>query len=75
MNPSNSTWIYSKLEHICGVILSLYALIIDVPIFENQIVVYIIRGIIAIVLGFLGALGANLYKILGTKLSKKKVKK
>ena len=57
-------WIYAKLEYIIGAIGGTTVLALDIPHF-------ILKIIMAIILGAAGALGSHLFKVLATKLKRK----
>lgn len=59
-----TAWIYSHLEKIFGFLSGLSVITLDIPD-------TILKLLLAVVLGFLGATGAGLYKILEAKLKKK----
>lgn len=59
-----TNWIYAKLEHIIGMLSGLSVIALDIPHI-------ILKLVLAVVLGFLGAAGAALWKYLEKKLKKK----
>ena len=59
-----SNWIHAHLEYVTGGVSGLAVIAIDVP---NLI----LKLVLAVVLGFLGALGAGIWKWLEKKLKKK----
>lgn len=64
MRPLITNWIHSHLEYVTGSVTATGAVLVNTPH-------WIIQAILAIVLGFLGAMGAGLYKMLEKKLKKK----
>lgn len=71
---SISTWIYAKLEWISGVVTSIItgtATILSEPP-QESITTYLIKAVLVVVFGFLGAAGAWLWKELEKRLKKKK---
>lgn len=71
---SITTWIYSKLETVCGFLSGSFTLVLTVPSHENEILTYTIRLVLAVVFGFLGAMGAALWKYLEKQYTKRKKK-
>lgn len=61
-----TNWIHANLEYVTGSVSGISAAFtVDVPY-------WILKGILVVVFGFLGALGAGLYKMLEKKLKTKK---
>lgn len=72
---SNPNWIYTKLEYICGVLTGSYYGIVTMPPEHNygdDIIGYLIKSVFVVVFGFLGALGAWVWKLIEKKLKEKK---
>lgn len=61
---SINTWIYSRLEHICGSLSGISVIALDIPNI-------LLKLVLAVVLGFLGASGAAAWKYVEKKLKKK----
>lgn len=59
-----SHWIHSKLEYVFGTASGTLAFVLDVPDL-------LLKALLAVVFGFLGALGAGVWKYLEKKLKKK----
>lgn len=65
MTQTIITWIHAKLEYILGTTLGSITLVLDIP-------ELLVKCALALILGFLGAVGAGLYKLIEAKLKKKK---
>lgn len=61
---SINNWIYARLEHICGSLSGISVIALDIPNI-------LLKLVLAVVLGFLGAMGAHLWKVIEKKLKKK----
>ena len=59
-----TNWIHSHLEYVTGSVTATGAMLVDTPH-------WIIQAILAVVLGFLGAMGAAGWKYLEKKLKRK----